>query len=266
MRLPSVIPILAAALFCLAPPLPAQQFAQQFTTPRAFDFFAQSGLSGSHLGVKLRDIDPDRAKVINLGDPRGVEVMGVQEGSPAEQAGIKTGDVLLSYNGENIVGAQQLGRLVSETPTGRKVKIEYWREGKVSTLTATTAGPSAIEFSNPTIFPGLSMIESYPMPFMVWKTPFGVECESLDSQLAEYFGVKRGVLIRSIVKDSPAAKAGLRAGDVVTQIGDRGVYEPKDITSYIRAERRSFYPLTLEVTREHKSLTVKITPAPDGQQ
>jgi S1-C subfamily serine protease len=104
------------------------------------------------------------------------------------------------------------------------------------------------------------------MPFMVWRTPFGLECESLDSQLAEYFGVKHGVLIRAVVKDSPAAKAGLRAGDVVTQIGDHSVYEPKDITSYIRAERRSFYPLSLQVIREHKPMTVKINAAPDAQQ
>jgi serine protease Do len=267
MRLYSAIPVLGAALFCLASQLPAQQFGQQFNTPQAFNLFTQSGMSGSHLGVKLRDIDPDRAKVINLGDPRGVEVMGVQEGSPAEQAGIKAGDVLLTYNGENIIGAQQLGRLVSETPPGRKVKVEYWRDGKVATVTATTAGPAPMQFFNEgtTTFPGVSMIESFPTPYMVWKTSFGIECESLDSQLAEYFGVKRGVLIRSVVKDSPAAKAGLRAGDVVTQIGDHSVYEPKDITSYIRAERRSFYPLSLDVTREHKSITVKINAAPDAQ-
>jgi serine protease Do len=267
MRLPSVLLFVAAALFCLAPAVPAQQF----TVPRSFDFLGQSGMNGSHLGVHLRDIDPDRAKVINLGDPRGVEVMGVEDGSPAEQAGIKTGDVLLSYNGENIVGAQQLGRLVSETPRGRKVKIEYWREGKVSTLVATTAGPPAIPFPGQgelqlMKMEGFGPFDSFPMAFMAWRMPFGMECEPLDLQLAEYFGVKHGVLVRSIVKDSPAAKAGLRAGDVVTQIGDHSVYEAKDITSYLRAERRSYYPISLEVTREHKALAVKINAGPDGQQ
>jgi serine protease Do len=268
MRLHSILPVVAAALFCLVPQLPAQQF----DSPQTFSLFGQSGINGSHLGVSLKDIDADRARVINLGDPRGVEVVGVQEGSPAEQAGIKTGDVLLSYNGENILGAQQLGRLVSETPRGRKIKIEYWREGKVSTVTATTAGPAAMQFPNQGELQLMKMQgfgpfeSSFPMPFMVWKTPFGIECESLDSQLAEYFGVKHGVLIRSVVKDSPAAKAGLRAGDIVTQIGDHGVYEPKDITSYLRTERRSFNPLSLEVTREHKAIAVKISPAPDAQQ
>jgi len=268
MRLYSAIPVLAASLFWLAPQLPAQQFS----APQTFDFMAQSGMGGSHLGVRLKDIDADRAKVINLGEPRGVEVVGVEEGSPAEQAGIKTGDVLLSYNGENILGAQQLGRLVSETPRGRKIKIEYWRDGKVSTVSATTTGPAAMQFPSQGELQLMKMQgfgpfeSSFPMPFMVWKTPFGLECESLDSQLAEYFGVKHGVLVRSVVKDSQAAKAGLRAGDVVTQIGDHSVYEPKDITSYIRTERRSIYPLSLEVIREHRAVAVKINPAPDGQQ
>jgi serine protease Do len=266
MRFYSAIPLLTAALFCLAPQLPAQ-----FNAPQVFDFLAQSGTSGGHLGVRLRDIGPDRAKVINLGEPRGVEVMGVEDGSPAEQAGIKTGDVLLSYNGENIVGAQQLGRLVAETPRDRKVKIEYWRDGKTSTITATTAAPRPMDwFPNEQIHliepGGLGAIESFPTPFMVWKTPLGIECESLDSQLAEFLGVKRGVLVRSVVKDSPAAKAGLRAGDVVTQIGDHTVFEPKDITSFIRNERRSFYPLSVEVTREHKAVTIKINVPQDGQQ
>ena len=268
MRLFSLLPVVTAALFCLAPQLPAQQL----NSPQTFSLFGQSGINGSHLGVSLKDIDADRARVVNLGEPRGVEVVGVEDGSPAEQAGIKTGDVLLSYNGENILGAQQLGRLVSETPRGRKIKIEYWREGKVSTVTAITAGLAAVQFPSQgelqlMKMQGFSSFESsFPMPFMVWKTPFGIECESLDSQLAEYFGVKHGVLVRSIVKDSPAAKAGVRAGDVVTQIGDHSVYEPKDITSYIRAERRSYYPLSLEVTRDHKSIAVKINQAPDVQQ
>jgi serine protease Do len=267
MRLYLAISALAAGLFWFALPLPAQ-----FNTPRGSDFFAPQGMSGGHLGVRLRDIDPDRAKVINLGDPRGVEVTGVQEGSPAERAGVKAGDVLLSYNGENILGAQQLGRLVSETPRGRKVKLECWRDGKVSSVTATIEGPALIEFPPEGEFQmlklrdGFGMAESLPVPFMVWKTPLGIECESLDTQLAEYFGVKRGVLVRSVSKDSPAAKAGLRAGDVITLIGDQSVFQPKDITSYIRNERGSFSPLSMQVTREHKPVTVKINLAQDAQQ
>jgi len=261
MRFYFAIPILNAAMFCLAPQLPAQ-----FNSPGAFSFSMDSGMGGSRLGVGLRDIDADRANVIKLGEARGVEVLSVEDESPADQAGIKTGDVLLSYNGENIVGAQQLGRLVSETPRGRKVKIQYWRDGKTAILTATTAAAHAMALPgiSPGDFPDISEFPrlgvSIPTTTMVWKTPlFGIECESLDSQLAEFFGVKRGVLIRSVTKDSPAGEAGLRAGDVVTQIGDHPVTGPKDIASYVRAERRSSKPFSLEVTREHKLVTLKVT-------
>jgi serine protease Do len=266
MRFYSAIPVLAASLACFAP-----QIQAQIDVPQVFDLLSESGMSGSRLGVHLRDIDPDRANVIKLGEARGVEVTGVEDDSPAEQAGLKAGDVLLSYNGENIVGAQQLGRLVSETPRGRKVKIEYWRDGKTSTLIATTAAPKPMTFPR---FPGEDIINVrefngpllIPTPELVWKTPqFGFVCESLDPQLADFFGVKHGVLVRSVVKDSPAGKAGLRAGDVVTQIGERSVNDPKDITTYVHGERRSSRPFSLEVTREHRPMTMKVNLPPDNQ-
>jgi serine protease Do len=266
MRFYSTILVLAATLVCFAP-----QIQAQIDLPQVFDFSSESGMSGSRLGVRLRDIDPDRANAIKLGEPRGVEVTGVEDDSPAEQAGIRSGDVLLSYNGESIMGAQQLGRLVSETPRGRKVKIEYWREGKVSTLTATTAAPKPMTFPR---FPTEDIINAreftgplaIPTPELVWTTPVvGFVCESLDTQLADFFGVKHGVLVRSVGKDSPAGKAGLRAGDVVTQIGERNVSSPRDITSYVHGERRSSRPFSLEVTREHKPLTLKINLSSDTQ-
>ena len=68
-----------------------------------------------YLGIALGDIDADRAGVLKLGDERGVEVVQVEDGSPADNYGIRSGDVLLTYNGETILSVQQLGRLVRET-------------------------------------------------------------------------------------------------------------------------------------------------------
>src|SRR5690348_2996460 len=96
----------------------------------------QSG--GSYLGIRLADIDADRAKALELDEPRGVEVTRVEQGSPADKAGVKAGDVLLSYNGEKILGAQQLGRLVRETPEGRKVRLQFWRDARTQTCTVIT--------------------------------------------------------------------------------------------------------------------------------
>jgi serine protease Do len=274
------IPVLAVGLVCLTRPLPAQ-----LNSVQPFNSFTglltEPGATGSRIGVFLRDIDADRASVLKLGSVSGVEVTGVQAGSPAEQAGIKAGDVLLSYNSESIIGAQQLGRLVAETPVGRKVKIEYFRDGKVTTVTVTTARPmGAMTLTGePTAFPrnvgGLNELllpGSFPTARFLWTNPqMGIECEVLNShdsepQLAEFFGVKHGVLIRSVVKDSPAAKAGMRAGDVVTQIGDHAVADPKDLASYTRQEHYQPKPIAVEVVREHKPLTLKLNLTPDSQE
>lgn len=258
--------VLAIAALGLTQPLPAQ-----FNSMQAFPSLSDQSGRQSWLGVVLRDIDVERAKVIKLGDPRGVEVFGVQDDSPAEAAGIHVGDVLLSFNSEPIVGAHQLGRLVAETPPGRKIKIELWREGKVTTVTVTTcAPPSGMGTSEilPGNFPRLSgpwPPSSFPTPLFSWTNPqLGIECEALNSrdshnaQLADYFGVSQGVLIRSVDKDSPAGKAGLRAGDVLTQIGDRTVADPQQISSYLLREHRSTTPISVQAVRDHKPFSVKI--------
>src|SRR5436305_4990780 len=110
--------VLAAAISCFnLKPLTAQIPA------RDLQVLAQLRGQTSYLGVALADVDADRLERLKLKDERGVEVISVEEGSPAWQAGIRTGDVLLAYNGETILGTHQLSRLVHETPENRKVKL-----------------------------------------------------------------------------------------------------------------------------------------------
>lgn len=228
--------------------------------------------SGGYLGVRLRDIDPDRAKALNLGEPRGVEVIRVEPGSPAEIAGIKAGDVLLNYNGENILGAQQLGRLVAETPQGRKIKIQLWRNGKVQTVAVTVGAPPPIGMEVPPelahlaneTMPDAFLIE-VPAPILTWRSPIlGIECEPVSDQLAQYFGVKGGLLVRRVDRNSPADKAGVKAGDVVTGIGKRSVVNSRDFMSFLRIEHEPGKPVPIVIVRERKQLTVTVIP-PDGQ-
>jgi serine protease Do len=228
---------------------------------------ARSG--GSYLGVRLGEIDADRASALKLGEPRGVEVTGVEEGTPAEKAGIKTGDVLLNYNGENILGAEQLGRLVRETPQGRKVKIQLWRNGKSETVFAgieqrrfQRSEPSAGIFAIPDL-PNVRdlYIPDIPSPVLTWRSSaLGIEGEPVDSQLAEYFGVKQGVLVRSVAAGSPAEKAGLKAGDVLTKIGDRPVTTPRDLSSYLRSQHPQGKQVPILLMRDHKELSLNVTP------
>jgi serine protease Do len=227
---------------------------------------------GSYLGLGLADIDTDRASALKLNEARGVEVTKVEEGSPAEKAGIKQGDVLLSYNGENILGAQQLGRLVRETPQGRKIKIQLWRDGRTQTLTVVPEARRVREFDAPARLMHLEMpdmpnmvLPEIPTPLMLWKsTALGIECEPVDSQLAEYFGVKHGVLVRSVVNGSPAQKAGVKAGDVLTSIGDRSITTPHDVTGFLRMQRQTGNSIPVVIERDHRQLTLNVAP-PDYQ-
>jgi serine protease Do len=260
MRLLSmVLAVLSGALFM------AEDLAAQYGAQNQLRIAMQYRGSASHLGVRLTDVDSDRAKVLRLGDARGAEVVGVEENGPAEQAGIRTGDVLLSYNGENIVGAQQLGRLVAETPQGRKVTVQYSRDGKLESAAITTGAPHAANVNFPG-GPGFEVpdlqnfaILDIPNPMLIWKnSALGIEGESVDSQLARYFGVKRGVLIRSVEKGSPAEKAGLKAGDVVTAIGDHEVSAPRDVSSFMRSARYPRKTIAVALTRDRKPITVQI--------
>jgi serine protease Do len=229
---------------------------------------AQLRPAGSYLGVRLVDFDADRAKALKLSEAKGVEVTGVEEGSPAENAGLKQGDVLLTYNGENILGAQQFIRLVQETPQGRKIAIQIWRDGKVQTVTVTTGAPRS-HFEMPPEIVGISVpdtgvltIPDIPNPMLVWKNSFfGIEGEPVDSQLAQYFGVKRGVLVRSVERGSPAEKAGLRAGDVLTAVGDRPLASPHDMSSYVRQERHTGKSIPVSLVRDRKPLTINVVVA-----
>jgi serine protease Do len=110
------------------------------------------------------------------------------------------------------------------------------------------------------------VIPDIPSPNMSWRSGMlGVEAESLTSQLAEFFGVKEGVLVRSVSKDSAAEKAGLKAGDVITKVDDTKVTTPREITNAIRSMRsRTTFPVT--VVRNHKEMTVSVTVSADRSE
>jgi serine protease Do len=285
MRFFSLAVALTAALGISASVAPAQSFVQSW--PRTllqlqpnspgmenFWFAGEPGSSRAYLGVELGDIDADRAHALKLDEERGVEVRSVVPGSPAEKAGFRAGDVLLSYNGENILGARQLGRLVSETPAGRKVRIQFWREGKVQTTTAILAAQSYMQkvVRVPGDFdvqmPDMDITTlAIPDPLLVWKTQgIGIEAEPVDGQLAQYFGVKGGVLVRSVEKGSPADKAGVRAGDVLTAVAQRPVTSPRELMSCLRTQRRTGKAMAVSVVREHKEVTLSIAPETPNQE
>jgi serine protease Do len=224
----------------------------------------------SYLGIGVADITADRAKSLNLKEVRGAEVTNVAEDSPAAKAGIKDGDVVLEYEGAAVEGIEQLTRLVRETPVGRQVKISVWRSGAAQTLTATIEARKGTVirsdgFSMGMPFSGMPQIE-IPRIQMTWQNPvLGIEGESLRSQeqLAEFFGVKDGVLVKLVRKNSAAEKAGIKAGDVVVKVDDTTVSTSQEITRALRAlgSKKNF---TVTVVRNKKEIPLPVTMEAQG--
>jgi serine protease Do len=221
---------------------------------------------GSYIGVMMQEIDSERAKALKLHEEGGVEITVVEQDSPAEKAGLKVGDVVLRYNGQRVEGMQQFARMVHETPAWRDVKIDISRAGVAQTVIVKVAQRKTqhVEMGEAPQMPERFDIHIPDMPrgFMTLRSSvLGVEAESIDGQLAQYFGVKDGVLVRSVLKGSAAEKAGIRAGDVIVKIDDARVATPADISGRLRTLRGK--AAAVVVMRDHKELTVSVSIADD---
>ena len=237
---------------------------------------------GAQLGVSVRELDPDQARSQN-----GAAVEDVRAGSAAEKAGIKTGDVITEFDGERVRGVRHLTRLVTETPDGKTVSVAVLRESKRVALSVTPDSGSLtsadrnfellvppMRFENMPYGDG-DMAQSLPrFPEGAWtfkgggygegrafangKGRLGVKVQLMDDQLAEYFGTSHGVLVSSVDRDSPAARAGLKAGDVVTAVNGKTVTGPSDLLEAVQAVEDGA-TIALDYTRDKKAQSTKAT-------
>ena len=221
--------------------------------------------SHTYLGVAVAAIDEERAAQLNLNDGEGVWITWVEDDSPAARAGLKWNDVLLKYNDESIGSTDLLGRLVRVTPPGQKVRLTVLRDGKILKLTATVqvrkhpplAPPETMiqfDFSAPRFF-----LPDMPTPALCWRSSvLGLEYEVVESQLAGYFGVKQGLLIRFVLPGSVAQRAGIKAGDVIVGLGNKSIANARDVTFALRAEQSSAKPVPIQVVRDHKERVLSV--------
>jgi serine protease Do/serine protease DegQ len=156
------------------------------------------------LGVNIYDVTPDVAKEIGLADASGALVAGVAQGSAADRAGVKTGDIIVSINGVTMKSARELRNAIGMLRIGDQVEIGLLRDGKPHKVTALVAERSDTETANAAdISRGL---------------------EGADLGDAPDGG---GVLVRSVQDGSPAAQAGLRANDLIVAVGRTPVSNTK---------------------------------------
>ena len=238
---------------------------------------------GGRLGVSVED-----------GSERGAAVTEVREGSAAEKAGIRKGDVIVRFAGEDVRGAAQLVRLVRETPAGRAAEIEVTRDGASQRMTVTLAkpegdhvmsfGPGDFHFEMPAIeLPDLPELPEMPEmadmphppapplpPMLAGEGPgnqffyrrvgggrrLGIAFQELGEQLARYFKVESGVLVTDVTEDGAAAKAGVKAGDVIVSLGGKAVKDGHDLREALDEASGG---VTIGVRREGRAMDLSAT-------
>jgi serine protease Do len=227
-------------------------------------------LGSASIGVGIRDVTSDDAAKARLGQPSGVYIESVREGSSAAKAGIQTGDIVVDFDGERVRSASHFTRLVQESVPNREVTAVVIRgTSKQNLKIAPDAGGALNILSNN----GRRQLQDLQLNLPRGNFNFdndalrrvlpangatlGVTVSPLSDQLASYFGVKQGVLVSAVTTGSPAAGAGVRAGDVITAINGQSVSNSGDITRALR--QGSGESVEISVMRDKKSLSLKAT-------
>jgi len=179
------------------------------------------------MGVFPRDLDDDRREALSF-EGEGILVEDVVDGSPAKKAGIKPGDIITGIDDDEVEDEANFRSIIRSHEPGDEVTVHIVRDGKKQDISFKLGKRNASSVH-------------LKIPTMTWihnadDEPgfLGVESLTLDDQLAEYFEVKEGALIQKVVKDSPAEKAGIKAGDVIVKLGSDDVRGTEGLRSAIR--------------------------------
>jgi serine protease Do/serine protease DegQ len=187
----------------------------------------------AHLGVQMQDITPALAKAFDLDSEKGAVVTSIQPDSAADEAGLKVGDIVIAIDNEALISADSLRNSIGLLMVGETIKLDIIRDGKPHVIKATVK-----EIEN-------QIAENAVHPKLAGAT-FGDIEES-----SPYFGKIEGVMIYSVKRGSPAAQAGLRAGDIITSVNKRPV---RDLAEFKPLAFSGGKQLLLNITRNRQAM------------
>jgi serine protease Do len=240
---------------------------------------------GGYLGVQTEEVTKDNLAKFGLREVKGVGIESVVDGSPAQAAGLQKGDVIVRVNGDEITSTRKLTRLMNEIAPDHQARLTVLRGGSEREVNVTVgkrpgfkfdhgsfAGtfPDKFDFQMPEM-PDLSKlprVEVAPFPPGATDAPFafsfghrrqiGVGVTPLTKQLAGHFGVDSGVLVNNVRENSAAAKAGIKAGDVITEVDGKAVKGDHDLIRAIGEKKDG--NVTLTIVRDRNRQTISVTP------
>jgi serine protease Do len=208
------------------------------------ELVSKGTVTRGYLGVNIQEITEDLAKSLGLSGPKGALVAEVVEGSPADKAGIKRGDVITGFGGKEIADIHQLTSLVAVTPVGQETPLKIRRDGREMTLKVKVGKLESKE-------PITSQTEQTS------QGKWGLQLQQLTPDLARQLGskVQNGVVIVGVQQGSPAEDAAIRKGDIVLEVDRHQVKDLADVKERIEKAGKKD-SLLLLIEREGKSLYV----------
>jgi S1-C subfamily serine protease len=245
-----------------------------------------------YLGVSTLNIDADQAQQLHLKDTRGVLILTIDRDAPAATAGLRAHDVILEFDGHHVDDTEQLRHRLSEAKAGSTVKLRIMRDGVQRNLSVELGDEDEIarqaweQHVGPTVAaqadaqPSVAPPQTSPIGpssapsrdhtpgssflgvFSINALYTGAELDPLSTQLAYFFGVHdgAGLLVRTVDQNSPAAVAGLQAGDVILRVNSQPVVSRVDWIKQLRANRGR--PMQLGIMRNHHEQLLTMVSGP----
>lgn len=174
------------------------------------------------LGVAIQNVDQALAKSFGLDKPEGALVAQVTDGSPADKAGLSSGDIILEFNGKDVVYSSALPPLVGSVTPGATVDVLILRNGEEETLDVTIEPLDEGE-----------RVASLPVEDPIDQSRLGVEVAALSAEQMEQMGLSYGVVVSEIDLQGAAANAGIRQGDVILSINREKVNDVKELATLV---------------------------------
>jgi serine protease Do len=220
--------------------------------------------TGGFLGVELGEINAETVQRLKLREEHGALVEGITSGSSAAAAGLQKNDVIVKWEGAPIESARELSRHIRETPAGRAIRLGIVREGREIEINVKMGERAArlnslrvdtpVPVARVRIRPGVARVRVRDQGHL------GVQLQSMTAQLAEYFGLSKrtGALVVFVFADSPAAKAGLKAGDVILSMAGENIENPMDLRQVLSTKAEGPVEVRIIRDKQEKTLTVQI--------
>ena len=222
---------------------------------RVSDQLRSSGkVARGRIGVSIDQVSREVAESLGLGRAQGALVRSVESGSPADKAGVEAGDIITKFNGTVIDRATDLPRLVGNTKAGTRASLTVFRKGAARDLSVTVA---ELEQEKPARGAASAPKEEKPKGSAAAQS-IGLQVSELTDAQKKEMKLRGGVKVEASAE--AAARAGIREGDVITQIGNTEVHSVKDFEAAVGKADRS-KPLAMYVRRGELAAILVIRPS-----